>query len=190
MITYHSRESMERASAATARAGRRSTRLSAATFDVEGYIHYHGAAAGAPVRCQQLPLSDPGDGSLRRRRGTGATTQWLRQIAAPMLLVGIRSDWLFPPSELRALAASAVRSGGTPTYAEIDSPHGHDAFLKEWDAARRHAPAISRPSSRRRGRPESGDDRTSDGDAQPECPARVWSALRRSGRIGSLVLVT
>ena len=52
---------------------------------------------------------------------------------APMLLVGIRSDWLFPPDSICELAARAVAMNKNAVYAELDSPHGHDAFLKEWD---------------------------------------------------------
>jgi homoserine O-acetyltransferase len=57
---------------------------------------------------------------------------WLRQIDAPLLLVGIRSDWLFPPDEIQHLAGQASALGRDATYLELDSPYGHDAFLKEW----------------------------------------------------------
>ena len=86
------------------------------------------------------------------------TTYWLRQIAAPLLLIGIRTDWLYPPEEVRALAAQVMRSGGTPPISNSTRRHGHDAFLKEWDGARRHAQAISRSSSPGRGE-RKGDDR-------------------------------
>ncbi|MDQ3045027.1 MAG: homoserine O-acetyltransferase, partial [Chloroflexota bacterium] len=63
----------------------------------------------------------------------GGATHWLSQIAAPVLLVGVRSDWLFPPDEVRGLATALRDLGKDATYVELDSPHGHDAFLKEWD---------------------------------------------------------
>ena len=44
MVTYHSRESMASASAPTGDPAPASIRRSGGTFDVEGYIHYHGAA--------------------------------------------------------------------------------------------------------------------------------------------------
>jgi homoserine O-acetyltransferase len=50
-----------------------------------------------------------------------------------MLLVGIRSDWLFPPDTICELTARIAAAGKDAQYAELDSPHGHDAFLKEWD---------------------------------------------------------
>ena len=34
---------------------------------------------------------------------------------------------------MRALADGLGAAGAHATYRELDSPHGHDAFLKEWD---------------------------------------------------------
>lgn len=50
-----------------------------------------------------------------------------------MLAVGIRSDILFPPAQQQAIADGLVAAGAPAAYAEIDSPHGHDAFLLDTD---------------------------------------------------------
>ena len=50
-----------------------------------------------------------------------------------MLLMGIHSDWLYPPGTIAALKERIAAVGKDVTYDELDSPHGHDAFLKEWD---------------------------------------------------------
>ena len=50
-----------------------------------------------------------------------------------MLFVGISSDWLFPPDDIELLAARLADRGKDVRYALIDSPNGHDAFLKDWD---------------------------------------------------------
>ena len=42
------------------------------------------------------------------------------------------------------------RLGKDGTYREIDSPHGHDAFLKEWDQMTAAIGAICPTTSRRR----------------------------------------
>jgi homoserine O-acetyltransferase len=42
---------------------------------------------------------------------------------------------------VRLLAEQLRALGGNALYTELDSPYGHDAFLKEWDqmtAALRH----------------------------------------------------
>ena len=51
---------------------------------------------------------------------------------AKALFIGIRSDFLFPAARVRRLAEQVSAVGGDATYMELDSPHGHDAFLKEW----------------------------------------------------------
>jgi homoserine O-acetyltransferase len=141
MVTYQSRERM------TDRFGRRpATRPSAlppfgGRFDVEGYLHHHGAALVRRFDANSyLYLTRAMD--LYDLGHTGGTEYWLRRLAAPLLLVGIRSDWLFPPGDIRDLATiGADVSGQEVTYEEIDSPAGHDAFLKEWH----HLTTILRP---------------------------------------------
>jgi homoserine O-acetyltransferase len=132
MVTFHSRESMD------ARFSRKpATRPSlypsfGGTFDVEGYIHYHGAALVRRFDANShLYLTRAMD--LYDVGRDGGEQKWLARIAAPVLLVGIRSDWLFPPDTICELTARLVAQGKDAHYAELNSPHGHDAFLKEWD---------------------------------------------------------
>jgi len=49
----------------------------------------------------------------------------LRSIRVPVLVVGISSDVLYPPAEVRTHAALLPRG----EYRELESIHGHDAFL-------------------------------------------------------------
>jgi homoserine O-acetyltransferase len=132
MVTFHSRESMEM------RFGRKAaTRPSlypafGGTFDVEGYVHYHGAALVRRFDANShLYLTRAMD--LYDLARDGGEAHWIDQIAAPMLLIGIRSDWLFPPDAICELAARVAAAGKDVRYDELDSPHGHDGFLKEWD---------------------------------------------------------
>ena len=78
------------------------------TFDVEGYLHYHGEALVRRFDANShLYLTRAMD--LYDMARDGGEAYWLDKIAAPMLLVGIRTDWLFPPDAIRELAA---RDGG------------------------------------------------------------------------------
>ena len=102
-------------------------------YDVEGYLHHQGESLVRRFDANSyLYLTRAMD--LYDLGGNQGDDYWLRQIAAPLLFVGIRSDWLYPPEEVRALAAQANALGRDATYLELDSPHGHDAFLKEWTA--------------------------------------------------------
>ena len=44
-------------------------------------------------------------------------------------LVSFTTDWRFPPSRSREIVKALVDNRRDVSYAEIDAPHGHDAFL-------------------------------------------------------------
>lgn len=132
MTQFHSTESMGE------RFGRKSaTRPSlypsfGGTFDVEGYVHYHGAALVRRFDANShLYLTRAMD--LYDLYREGGAERWLPEIKAPVLLVGIRSDWLYPAADVRTLHQELLSAGKETEYAELDSPNGHDAFLKDWE---------------------------------------------------------
>jgi homoserine O-acetyltransferase len=45
--------------------------------------------------------------------------------------VGISSDWLFPPQDVRLLNQKLTREGVVSRYSELVSDHGHDGFLAD-----------------------------------------------------------
>jgi homoserine O-acetyltransferase len=53
------------------------------------------------------------------------------------LLVSFTTDWRFAPARSREIVKALVDNAAAVSYAEIDAPHGHDAFLL--DDARYHA---------------------------------------------------
>ena len=131
MVQFHSTESMDN------RFGRKqATRPSlypsfGGTFDVEGYIHYHGAALIRRFDANShLYLTRAMD--LYDLYRDGGAEVWLERIDAPILLLGIRSDWLYPAAGVRELRDQIAAAGKQVDYYELDSPDGHDAFLKEW----------------------------------------------------------
>ncbi|WP_418991343.1 homoserine O-acetyltransferase family protein [Alistipes sp.] len=60
-------------------------------------------------------------------RGRGGVAAALNRITARTAVVGITTDIIFTPSEMRELHGMIPRS----VYHEIDSPFGHDGFLVE-----------------------------------------------------------
>lgn len=132
MVTYHSKTSMN------LRFGRNlATRPDTypafgPTFDVEGYLHYHGEKLVRRFDANSyLYLTRAMD--LYDVARDGGEAHWFGPETPPVLLLGISTDWLFPPDEIKAFAARLSDYGVPVEYAELDSPHGHDAFLKEWD---------------------------------------------------------
>ena len=45
------------------------------------------------------------------------------------LLVSFTTDWRFSPARSREIVQGLIANGRDVSYAEIDAPHGHDAFL-------------------------------------------------------------
>ncbi|MCL4745241.1 MAG: homoserine O-acetyltransferase, partial [Burkholderiaceae bacterium] len=59
------------------------------------------------------------------------------QASAEFLVVSFATDWRFPPRRGREIVQALLAARRDVTYAEIDAPHGHDAFLL--DDGRYHA---------------------------------------------------
>ena len=105
-------------------------------FEVESYLHYQGSdlagrfdANSYLYLTRAMDLYDVGAGYASHEEAYS-------RIEAEMLFVGISSDWLFPAAEVRAVAEKAREAGAEACYEEIESPNGHDAFLKDWDELR------------------------------------------------------
>jgi homoserine O-acetyltransferase len=48
---------------------------------------------------------------------------------AKFLVVSFTTDWRFSPQRSREIVKALLDNGRDVSYAEIDAPHGHDAFL-------------------------------------------------------------
>ena len=55
----------------------------------------------------------------------------LARATAQFLLVSFTTDWRFAPARSREIVKALLDNGRDLSYAEIDAPHGHDAFLLE-----------------------------------------------------------
>jgi homoserine O-acetyltransferase len=102
-------------------------------FEIESYLHYQGRdLVGRFDANSYLYLSRAMD-LYDVAAGYGSEEEAYERIRAEVLFVGISSDWLFPPGEVRATAERTKEAGADARYVEIDSLSGHDAFLKDWD---------------------------------------------------------
>ena len=66
----------------------------------------------------------------------GDLAKALQSVVAGMLIVSFTTDWRFSPERSREIVHALIKNRAPVTYAEIDAPHGHDAFLL--DDARYH----------------------------------------------------
>jgi len=102
-------------------------------FDVESYLQYHGEklvrrfdANTYLVLNRAMDLHDVG-------RGRGGADAALGRITVPTCTMSIPTDTLYPPYQQELLRDVLVRHGTPVEHVVIDSPHGHDGFLLEFD---------------------------------------------------------
>jgi homoserine O-acetyltransferase len=107
-------------------------------FEVESYLRYQGEkfsryfdANTYLLITRALDYFDPA------RSSGGDLARALAPATADFLLVSFTTDWRFPSERSREIVRALLKNGSPVTYAEIDAPHGHDAFLL--DDARYHA---------------------------------------------------
>jgi homoserine O-acetyltransferase len=113
MLTYKSEELFSE------RHDRRKDRNDPSRFDIEGYLDLQAERFIARFDPQRyVALTHAMDGFDVRDRAN--------ELAAKITFVGISSDWLYRPQDVRAAAQRF-----NAEYLELQSTHGHDAFLAE-----------------------------------------------------------
>jgi len=102
-------------------------------YDVEGYLHYQGDKLVRRFDANSYLYLTRAMDSHDLGRGRGGYHAGLSRIRARTLAIGIRSDILFWPNQVRSLAEDLRAFSVDARYWELDSPNGHDAFLKDFD---------------------------------------------------------
>ena len=99
-------------------------------FQIESYLRYQGDkfseyfdANTYLLITRALDYFDPA------RRHGGSLSQALARARAKFLLISFTTDWRFSPARSRELVKALLENRREVSYAEIDAPHGHDAFL-------------------------------------------------------------
>ncbi|MCQ8895477.1 homoserine O-acetyltransferase [Limnobacter humi] len=99
-------------------------------FQVESYLRYQGDkfadyfdANTYLLITKALDYFDPA------RHTGGDLAKALEAAKARFLLVSFTTDWRFAPERTREIVEALMANHRDVSYAEIDAPHGHDAFL-------------------------------------------------------------
>jgi homoserine O-acetyltransferase len=103
-------------------------------FQVERYIEYQGDKLVRRFDANSYLLLTKAMDLHDLARGRGGILAAFERLRAPLLSVGVNSDILYPAHQAHEIAQLALQAGGIAEYAELDSPHGHDAFLIELEA--------------------------------------------------------
>jgi homoserine O-acetyltransferase len=102
-------------------------------FEVERYLEYQGDKLVRRFDANSYLLLTKAMDLHDLARGRGGIEAACARLRAPVLSIGISSDILYPAHQSREIADLALAAGVPAAYAELDSPHGHDAFLIEID---------------------------------------------------------
>ncbi|MEJ6021378.1 homoserine O-succinyltransferase MetX [Ramlibacter sp. PS4R-6] len=99
-------------------------------FQIESYLRYQGDkfseyfdANTYLLITRALDYFDPA------KRHGGNLAKALAVARAKFLLVSFKTDWRFTSARSRELVKALLHNRRDVSYAEIDAPHGHDAFL-------------------------------------------------------------
>jgi homoserine O-acetyltransferase len=97
------------------------------------WLAYHGQALAARfTRTSYLALLDAMD-SHDAGRGRGGLAAALGMVQARLHVLGLDTDQLFSRASVLELGEAAREAGCLGSLDWVRSPHGHDAFLMEWD---------------------------------------------------------
>ncbi len=101
-------------------------------FEVESYLRHQGDkfaeyfdANTYLLITRALDYFDPSSAT------GGSLSHALAAASARFLVVSFTSDWRFAPERSREIVKALLDNRLDVSYAEIDAPHGHDAFLLE-----------------------------------------------------------
>jgi homoserine O-acetyltransferase len=99
-------------------------------FQIESYLRHQGDkfseyfdANTYLLITRALDYFDPA------REFGGDLSAALARAKAAFLLVSFSTDWRFSPARSREMVRALLNNRSAVSYAEIDAPHGHDAFL-------------------------------------------------------------
>jgi len=102
-------------------------------FEVENYLDHHGDKLIRRFDTNSYLIIGKAMDLHDVARGRGNLQTAISRISAPVLSVGISSDILYPTYQQKQIRELINQTGGSCEYFEIDSPHGHDAFLINLD---------------------------------------------------------
>lgn len=101
-------------------------------FEIESYLRYQGDKFSEYFDANTYLLITKALDYFDPARGHGGDlAKALAGTKAKFFLASFTTDWRFSPERSREIVQALVCNRRRVTYAEIDAPHGHDAFLLE-----------------------------------------------------------
>jgi homoserine O-acetyltransferase len=102
-------------------------------YEVERYLEHHGNKIVRRFDANSYLSIGKAMDLHDVARGRGSLERAMARVQIPSMAIGIWSDMLYPAYQQRQIHAAIEANGVPAEYHEIDSPHGHDAFLINGD---------------------------------------------------------
>ncbi|HXW98995.1 MAG TPA: homoserine O-acetyltransferase [Methanomicrobiales archaeon] len=99
-------------------------------FQVESYLHHQGDSFTRRFDANSYLYITKAIDYFDLAKD-GSLIDGLAPLKAKVLVVGISSDWLYPPYQQQAIVSALTANERDVHYGEIRSHYGHDAFLLE-----------------------------------------------------------
>ena len=129
-ITYLSDDAMEQKFGRNLRAAELGYSTQEIEFEIESYLRHQGDkfsdyfdANTYLLITRALDYFDPAAAF------GGDLAQAMSGASAEFFIASFTTDWRFSPARSREIVQALLANRRAVTYAEIDAPHGHDAFL-------------------------------------------------------------
>ena len=132
-ITYLSDDAMEAKFGRSLKHGALGYTTQDIEFQIESYLRHQGDKFSEYFDANTYLLITRALDYFDPARGFGGNLSAAFAVAREQrfTLVSFTTDWRFSPARARAIVKALVDNRIAVTYAEIDAPHGHDAFLLE-----------------------------------------------------------
>ena len=113
-------------------------------FQIESYLQYQGESFAKNFDANTYILMTRAlDYFDLAREYHNDPVEAFQQAQAKFLVMSFNSDWRFAPERSREIVTALIKANRDVVYGEIESPHGHDAFLipkqpRYWDLFRNY----------------------------------------------------
>ena len=102
-------------------------------FEVERYLEYHGEKLVTRFDANSYMAIGKAMDLHDVARGRNSLAAAIKRITSPILTMGIWSDFLYPEYQQLQIHDMVAANGVRTEHINVDSPHGHDAFLIDLD---------------------------------------------------------
>jgi homoserine O-acetyltransferase len=130
-ITYLSDESMRSKFGRRVKSGVINPFTGSEQFEVEGYLLHQGNKFVKRFDANSYIYLTRAMDTFDLGKPYGGLEGAFARSQSEYLVLSFSSDWLFPTYQSKEMVNAMIKTGRKASFAEIQSPYGHDSFLLE-----------------------------------------------------------